>query len=208
VFHSIPQEEKAMTTVSSSNGFNPVQYPEVQAGKSDGKSPNAVTPKDLEILSYNNLPMHAQVLPGTQGTIRLENGQFHYTSQDIDKFHDTGNELHVSVAGGQSGRAWDKLVPILLANPDVARHFSITENGWQSGLQITIYESLPNDGSSVAPERMRELAAQITQALREADFVPGSRPYPELKVNDYLSCRDLDPGGSEPNPFFDSLTQA
>lgn len=197
-----------MATVSSSNGFNPVQYPEVQAGTPASPSSGAFTPKDLEILSYNNLPMHPQTVPGTQGTIRPENGQFHYTGKDFDKFHDTGNELHISVAGGQSGRAWDKLMPILLANPDVARHFSITDNGWQSGVQITIYESQPNDGSSVAPERMRELAAQITQALYEADFVAGSRPYPELKVNDFLSCRNLDPGGTKPNPFFDSLTQA
>lgn len=194
-----------MVTVSPNNGFNPVQYPEVQAGKPESVSPGVVTPKDLEILAHYRLPMHPQVLPGTQGTIRPENGQFHYTSRDFDKFHDTGNELHISVASHQAGQAWDTLVPILLANPDVARHFSITENGWQSGLQITVYESLPNDGSGVAPQRMRELAAEITQALLEANFAAGSRPYPELKINDFLSCRDLDPGGTKPTPFFDSL---
>lgn len=51
----------------------------------------------------------------------------HFTSKEHRDGEETGNKMHISVRQQDTARAWGTIVPILLKNPDVAKHFKVVD---------------------------------------------------------------------------------
>jgi hypothetical protein len=51
----------------------------------------------------------------------------HFTSDEHRDDSDTGNKIHISVRQQDIARAWGTVAPILLKNPEVAKHFKVVD---------------------------------------------------------------------------------
>jgi len=101
-----------------------------------GTAYQQLTTSDNEGFSYQHITgtsetwrqngMAYSELLGHCGKVEPQGSFFHYRTHDKDQFVSTGDKVHISIAPDQVEKAWDVIAPILMDNPDVIKHFKVT----------------------------------------------------------------------------------
>lgn len=106
----------------------------IHEGKSRGEGVRfqLLTGDEREGFGYPSLTalnQRPRELVGRHGAIHAKSDFFIYESHDKPNLRDTHDEVRISVAPDEVEAAWELILPILLENPDVVKHFKVTNMG-------------------------------------------------------------------------------